>query len=131
MRIKKRTIIFAMAAMLTVLLLNGCGKDRDPSQTDGAGKTQTTEQGSDAAAPNETEEEKIARLETELTELGSIEKAEITKERSGYRVTITLQEGKYNMDEELRDVIITKLTTSYEDLKDDEIEIEVQEREEN
>lgn len=131
MRIKKSTIIFAMAAMLTVLLLNGCGKDRDPSQTDGAGKTQTTKQESDVAAPevNETEEEKTARLEAELAELGSIEKAEITKEQSGYHVAVALNDA--NMDDELRDVIITKLTSSYKDLKEDQIEIEVQEREEN
>ncbi len=129
MRMKKRTIVFAMAAMLTVLLLNGCGKDKDAPNPEDPGKEQTTEQGADPSGSDldRAETEKIAQLEAEITELGSVKTAKITKERSEYHVKITLDKGKRDLDDELRDVIITKLTASYEDLKEDAVKVEVEE----
>ncbi len=134
MMIKKRILVFTMAAMLTVLLLSGCGGDKNPSETDQINQAQTEAgqaAGAEATNVNETEEEKNTRLETMLAEMNSIAKAEITKVKSGYHVKITLAEGKYKMDHELKDAIITTLVEANKGLEEKEIVVEVQEREEN
>ncbi len=132
MGMKKRTIVFTMAAMLTVLLLSGCGGDKNPPEIDQMNQTESGQEAdSEAPKADETEEEKNTRLETTLAKMDSIAKADITKVKSEYHVKITLAEGKYNMDNELKDAIITEVLEANKGLEEKQIVIEVQEREEN
>ena len=128
MNVKKRMILLAMSAIVSVSLLGGCGQDRkepvpEQENTIDAAQLQETE----AQKPSLNDPEQIAELEETLTaDFDSVEQVEIVQEESEYRITLTLKSSE-SINDELKDAIISKMVQNYADLTEDQIVIELAE----
>ena len=125
MNVKKRMLLLGMAAIVSVSLLGGCGKNHKEPDSDTVDAIELQEAG--APKPSLSDPEQITKLEEALTaDFDSVEQVEILQEESGYRIKLTLQSSE-SINDELKDTIISKIVQNYADLTEEQIVIELEE----
>ncbi|MBS5143938.1 MAG: hypothetical protein KHY89_00280 [Butyricicoccus pullicaecorum] len=127
MNVKKRMMLLGMAAIVSVSLLGGCGKDYKEPDSEQEKIDAAQLQEAEAQKPSLNDPEQIAELEETLAaDFDSVEQVEIVQEESGYRITLTLKSSE-SINDELKDAIISKIVQNYADLTEDQIVIELAE----
>lgn len=125
MNVKKRMLLLGMAAIVSVSLLGGCGKNHKELDSDTVDAIELQE--AEAPKPSLSDPEQITKLEEALTaDFDSVEQVEILQEESGYRIKLTLQSSE-SINDELKDTIISKIVQNYADLTEEQIVIELEE----
>lgn len=127
MSVKKRMMILGIAAILSVSLLGGCGKDdKEPNSNPASTADSAQGQEQEAPKPSLNDPEQISKLEEALaSNFDSVERVEIVQEESEYHIQLTLRSLE-SMNEELQDTIISKIVQNYADLTEDQIIIELE-----